>query len=381
MSVSSHTRPVERTEPKRKRVPPRIVVHLTLRLRQFLLGVADRLLPPHIALLEHAHHAAVLHLLAAFAELGIADHLAEGPKTAHELAGLVQADAHALHRALRAAAVIGVVRLDAAGQFHATRLTMPLRAHDPSAAADWCRYIGSPSLQAAWSALTQTVRTGENAFRRVNGMDTFRWFDTHPEEGRSFTAGLGGLTRAEAAMIVAAYPFPAKGILCDVAGGAGVLLGEVLRAHPGLRGILVEAPLVLAEAGGYLESIGLADRVQLVHGDFFAPIQATADLYLLKWILHDWDDQTCSVILKNVAAAMTAGSQGARLVVIEGDQAPNRPHARFSMLDAQMLVASEGGRERSADQVAHLLADAGLRPRRVRHTATDLVLVEATVQR
>jgi hypothetical protein len=375
--VPSVGRANDSTALKRHRVPPRFVVHLTLRLRRFLVDSADRLLPPHIALLEHAYHFAVVHLLAAFAELGIADHLGDGPKTAKELAGLIQGDADALHRALRAAAEVGIVRLDAAGTFHATRLTIPLRSQDPSAAADWCRFLGSPALQVAWSDLSQTLRTGENAFRRVNGMDPFRWFDTHPEEGRRFTAGLGGLTRAEAAMIVAAYRFPEQGVLCDVAGGAGVLLGEILQAHPGLRGILVEAPLVLTEAGAYLESIGLADRVQLVHGDFFAPIQVTADLYLLKWILHDWDNQTCTVILKNIAAAM---SKGARLVVIEGDQARNRAHARFSMLDAQMLVASEGGRERSGAEIAQLLADAGLHPRRLRHTATDLVLVEATVQ-
>jgi len=377
MPVSSQSRPEERTAPKRKRVPPRFVVHVTLRLRRFLLGVADRFLPAQIALLEHAHSFTVVHLLAAFAELGVADHLADGPKTAKELAGLVQSDADALHRALRAAAVVGIVRLDAAGKFHATRLTTPLRSHDPSATADWCRYIGSPSLQGAWSDLTQTLRTGESAFRRVNGMDTFRWFDTHPDEGRRFTAGLGGLTRAEAAMILAAYPFPNNGILCDVAGGAGILLGEILRARPGLRGILVEAPLVLTDAGAYLDSIGLASRVQLVQGDLFVAFQATADIYLLKWVLHDWDDQTCKVILKNIATAMP---KGARLVVIEGDQAQNQVHARFSPLDIQMLTALEGGRERSGEEIAHLLADSGLRRRRVRHTATDLVLVEATVQ-
>jgi hypothetical protein len=352
-------------------------VHLALRLRRYLLGLADRLLPPHIALLEHAHHFAVVHLLSAIAELGVADHLDARPKTAQELAGLVQGDADALHRILRAAAVVGVVRLDGAGRFHATRLTNPLRTHDPTAAADWCRYLGSPSVQAAWSDLAQSVRTGDTAFRRVNGMDTFRWLNTYPDEGRRFSAGLGGLTRAEAAMVIAAYPFPEEGVICDVAGGSGVLLAEVLRAHPGLRGILVEAPPVLVEAGAYLESSGLADRVQLVEGDIFEAIQATADLYLLKWILHDWDDRSCTGILKNIGAAM---SQNARLVVIEGDQAHNCAHARFSMLDVQMLVVSEGGRERSADEIAHLLADAGLRPRQRRHTATDLVLVEAIAQ-
>ncbi len=378
MSASSQVRQEIRSASKRQMAPPRFVVHITMRLRGFLLGLADRLLPSHIALLEHAHHFAVAHVLSAMAELGVADHLAAGSKTAKELADLAQCDADALYRILRAAAVVGIVRLDATGRFHATRLTMPLRTHDPSAAADWCRYLGSPSVQAAWSDLAQTVRTGDNAFRRVNGMDSFQWFDAHPDEGRRVSAGLGGLTLADAAMIIAAYPFPEKGVICDVAGGVGVLLAEILRAHPGLCGILVEAPLVLVEARAYLESLGLADRVQLVEGNIFEAIQTTADLYLLKWILHDWDDRTCTVILKNVAAAM---SQKARLVVIEGDQARNHAHPRFSPLDVQMLVVTEGGRERSADEIAHLFADAGLRPRRRRHTATDLVLVEATAQR
>lgn len=377
MSSSSQVRQVTRPAPKSQMAPPRFLMHMTIRLRRFLLGLADRLLPAHIALLEHAYHYTVVHLLAAFAELGIADHLATGPKTAQELADLTQGDADALHRALRAAATVGIVRLDAAGAFHATRLTMPMRANDPSATADWLRYLGSPSLQAAWSDLAQTLRTGDNAFHRVNGMDTFQWFDAHPDEGRRFSAGLDGLTRSESAMIISACHFPRQGVVCDVAGGTGGLLAEILMAHPGLRGILVETPLVLGEADTYFKSIGFADRVQLVEGNLFETVQAGADLYLLKWILHDWDDQACAVILKNVAAAMP---KGARLVVVEGDQPRNLVDARFSILDAQMLVASEGGRERSADEIARLIAGAGLRPRRLRHTATDLVVVEAIAQ-
>jgi hypothetical protein len=171
--------------------------------------MADRLLPAHIAVVEHAHTFAVAHLLAAMAELGVADHLADSPKTAADLARVTDADADALHRALRAAAVVGIVRLDRAGRFHETRLTRPLRTGDLSAAGEWCRYIGSPSLQAAWADLAQTVRSGDSAFRRIHGTDPFSWFDAHPEEGRHFTLGLGGLTRSEAAMIIAAYPFPA----------------------------------------------------------------------------------------------------------------------------------------------------------------------------
>jgi hypothetical protein len=363
--------------PKASAVPPRFVVHLAGRLRGLLLRLADRLLPAPIAVVEQAHRFTAAHLLSAFAQLGIAEHLAGGPKSADQLAALVGADAHALHRALRAAAVIGIVRADRSGRFHATRLIAPLRAGDPSAAGDWCRYIGSPAVQAAWTDLEHALRTGEPAFRRVHGTDMFAWFDEHPDEGRRFSAGLGGLTRAEAPIIVATYPFPDEGVVCDVAGGTGVLLAEILRRRPRLRGVLVETPPVLSQAGAYLEAEGVADRVQLVEGDLFGAIDVRADVYLLKWILHDWDDVTGTRIVKNVAAAMPPR---ARLVVVEGEQERNRPHARFSMIDLQMLAVTEGGRERSSGEIERILTDAGLCPTGVRHTATDLALVEATTR-
>jgi hypothetical protein len=133
--------------------------------------------------------------------------------------------------------------------------------------------------------------------------------------------------------------------------------------------------LVLKEAAACLDSAGVADRVKLVEGDFFESIAAKADLYLLKWVLHDWDDATCTQILGNVAAAMPPA---ARLVVIEGDQDPNRAHPRFSMIDLQMLTVTEGGRERSSAELQRLLDTAGLIPGSVHHTPTGLALVEAT---
>src|SRR5262249_18707495 len=176
---------------------------------------------------EPVPHFTLAHLLASFAELGIADHLDDGPKDAEELASLTNCDAAALHRALRAAAVFGVVRLDRRGRFHTTRLTKPLRSTDPAAAGDWCRMIGSSAHQSAWTGLTSSLRTGRSGFRTVHGMSAFQWFDTHPEEGHRFASGIGGLTLMEAPLIVAAYPFPDEGVICDVGGGTGVLLAEI----------------------------------------------------------------------------------------------------------------------------------------------------------
>jgi hypothetical protein len=332
------------------------------------------MLPTPIGLLEHSHSFARAHILSTMAELGVADQLGAQGRTAEELAPVLGCQPEALHRLLRAAAVFGAVRLDGDGRFVATRYTRTLRSDHPSGAAQWCRYIGSPSQQTAWLGLTEAVRTGGSAFEHAHGQSMFEWFDAHPEEGRSFSAGLGGLTRAEAPGVVSGYPFPRTGVVCDVGGGQGVLLAEVLRARPGLTGILVEAPPVLEQAREYLRAQGLDGRVDLVPGDLLGVVDATADVYLLKWILHDWDDTTCVRMIRSVAATMPPG---ARLVVIEGDQPRDVVDPRFSMIDLQMLVVTSGGRERSADQLERLLAEAGLAPGTRRRTTTGLALVEA----
>jgi O-methyltransferase domain len=357
-----------------RRPPPRLAVHTAMALHGAVLGLADRMMPAHAALMEHAHQFAKAHLLSSVAELRIADHLASGPKDASELGRLTACDPGALHRALRAAAVFGVVRLDRRGRFHTTRLLKQLRSADTSGAADWCRYIGSGAHQAAWTALSQSIRTGDSAFRTVHGCSTFEWFTAHPEEGRQFNSGIAGLTIAEAPLIAGAYPFPDAAVVCDIGGGTGALLAEVLRRHPRSRGILVEAPGVLAEAARFLRAAGIADRIELAEGDLFRQVRGTADIYLLKWVLHDWDDTNCKTILRTIGAAMPSG---AKLVVIEGVQDHNSPHPRFSMVDLQMLVATDGGRERSVTQLLHLVSAAGFNPGRARRTATDLVLLEA----
>ncbi|GAC1636269.1 MAG: methyltransferase [Chloroflexota bacterium] len=351
-----------------------MAVHVAMKLRGLLLRAADLVLPSELALLEHSAGFTVGYLLAAMVELGIPDHLAGGPKTAQELATALDCNADALHRALRMGAVHNLVRLDGQGRFHATRLTKALASDAPYAMDQWCTFMASQAHQAAWSDLAATLRTGEPAFRRRHCMSFFDWFDRHPEEGRAFAAGLSGLTLSEAPAIVASYSFPHTGTVCDVAGGVGVVLGEVLRRRPEVHGLLVEAPLVLPEAARYLDLVGVAERVEFRAGDLFGDLHATADLYLMKWILHDWDDAACLRILRTVVAAMPVG---ARLVVIEGVQERNTVHPRFSPIDLQMLVVTEGGRERSVPEIQDLLATAGLRPTTVGYTPADLALVEA----
>ncbi len=366
--------PAQSRRSPRTQVPPRFAVHTAMILRRILLRAADRVLPSELAVLEHSAGFSVSYLLAAMVDLGVPDALALGPRTADELATSLNCNADALHRALRMGAVHNLVRLDRRGRFHATRLTAALTSDAPYASDQWCTFMASKAHQTAWGDLAETLRHGEPAFRRQSGMSIFDWFDEHPAEGRAFAAGLSGLTLSEASAIVAAYDFPRSGVVCDIAGGVGVVLAAVMRRRPETTGILVEAPLVLREAATYLDSLGLSDRIVLQHGDLFGDLRVIADVYMLKWILHDWDDEACVRLLRNVAATMPSG---AKLVVIEGIQEHSRAHPRFSPIDLQMLVVSEGGRERSVAELQHLLSQAGLRPTTVRRTPADLALLEA----
>ena len=359
------------------RMPPRAAVRAALGARRVLQRAADRVVPAEVAVFDHSTGFGATFILGALAELGIADRLAGGLCTAAELAAELECDEDALHRVLRASAVFDFVRLDRQGRFHATRLTRAVRTGTPRAVREWCLYISERSTIDAWQDLQETMRTGKNGFRRVHGMSTWEWFSSHPDEERTFAAAMRGLTEAEAPGIVAAYPFPETGSVCDIAGGIGTLLGHVLLARPGLEGVLVDGPGVLEEATAHLESVGVRDRVTLVEGDIFQHLGANADLYLMKNVLHDWNDEACQQILTNVAGTMPVGS---RLVIIEGAIERNQAHPFMALADLQMMMVCEEGRERSIGELQALLRAAGLLPGDVRRTPTDLALAEGVKQ-
>ena len=353
-------------------VPPPRAVDATLALRRALLWAADALLPATAVVWQRTMGLGRMEVIGAMAELGVADELAGGPLTAVDLAPRVEADADTLHRLLRAAAADGLLRLDRHGRFGLTRLGRTLRSEPVDSIRPWARYLTLVSTRSAWAGLADSVRTGEAAFRRVHGTSVWDWFASHPEEERLFAAAMQSMTNFEAPSFAAASVWPDEGTVCDVAGGAGTLLAAILADRPRLRGVLVEAPGVLAEAEPYLAGRGVAGRVELVQGDLFGEIQAEADLYVLKNILHDWGDTTCSKILANVHAAMRPGT---RLVLVEQLQERNEPHPFASMTDLQMLTQCDDGRERSAQELRDLLAGAGFTAGRLERSGIS-VLVE-----
>jgi hypothetical protein len=304
--------------------------------------------------------------------LGVADHLAGGPRTSDELAADTGSHPDALYRLLRALAAVGVFREEPGRRFALTPLGDCLRTDAPRPVGPWAAFAMTPPQWDAWGALLHSVRTGENAFRHVHGEDVWAYRASHPEASAAFDRAMTGITLLATDALLAAYDFSRFETIVDVAGGQGSLLAAILQQYPTARGVLFDQPHVVAGADVVLQASGVAGRCVVVGGSFFEAVPTGGDVYMLKQIIHDWEDQEATAILRVCRKAMTPGG---RLLVIErGIGAPNEG-AAAKLMDLQMLV-SAGGRERTRDEYATLFAAAGFRLESVISSAADLSIVE-----
>ena len=291
------------------------------------------------------------------ATLGIADFLKEGLRSVDELAEATQTHAPTLYRLLRALASVGVFAEESDGRFGLTPLAEHLRTDAPGSLRAWARLIGQPYFWASWGHLLHSVRTGDPAFPDLHGTNVWEHRAAHPEEGEIFDAAMTGLSAPVAEAVAQSYDFSNIGVLVDVGGGEGGLLATILAANPALRGILFDLSHVVATAGALLERAGVADRCEVVGGSFFETVPEGADAYLLKSIIHDWDDPAAIEILRTCRAAM---ADTGRLLVVEPVIQPGNEPDRAKFSDLNMLVML-GGRERTADDFERLYAEAGFR--------------------
>jgi hypothetical protein len=294
------------------------------------------------------------------AKLGVADVLATQPLAAEAIADAVGARSPQLRRVLRALVAAGVFRELEDGRFASNDAAAALQAGAPGRIRDVVINFGE-EMYHSFGALLHTVQSGETGFDSVYGAPVFEYYGANPEAEASAAA------RMLARTLPAAREFAASGVLhgartvVDVGGGTGTLVAEVLRQRPESAGVLLERPGMLVLAQHYLAEQGVADRCELVEGDFFSSVPAGGDVYVLKSILHDWDDDRCVAILRNCRAAM---DESARMMIVElilpERMTPGPPLLSAALLDLIML-AYAGGRERTEAEFTRLLDQAGLR--------------------
>jgi hypothetical protein len=306
------------------------------------------------------------------ATLGIADLLADGARTSADLAAATDAHAGSLYRLLRALASAGVLVEGDGRRFELTALGECLRSDAPEPVGNWAAHVGQPYFWQAWANLLHTVRTGDSGFRAAHGMDAWEYRTEHPQEGEIFDRAMTDLARTAASAVLEVHDFARYGTVVDVGGGHGALLASVLSRHPGMQGVLFDQPQVVAGAGPVLEAAGVADRCRVAGGSFFDSVPSGGDAYVLKSILHDWDDAEATTVLRQ---CRRAAPEGGSLVVIERDlgQANTSPEAKLS--DLNMLVVL-GGRERTIDEYGALFEAAGFRLVDAAPTAAGLSVIE-----
>jgi len=310
--------------------------------------------------------------LSVAADLGLSDELAGGPRTAGDLANALTVDEDTLNRLLRALATVGVYAETDNGSFANTNLGEGLRSDAPGTMRPLARTLQDPAVWASWGHLGHSVRTGDNAFEALYGIDVWTHRERVPEQNAIFNANMAALTSLVAGAVADAYDFSGLSSVVDVGGGQGVLLEAVLAEHEHLTGTVFDQAHAVAKAPTLGASDSVASRWAAVSGSFFESVPP-ADAHILKAILHDWPDDQCVEILRICSRALNDGG-----VVLVVEMVLGRPghevDAAFS--DLNMLVLP-GGRERSEQEFAALFDAAGLQLTRVVHTRTWFSILEA----
>jgi precorrin-6B methylase 2 len=304
-------------------------------------------------------------------ELGIPDLLGDGPMTGAELAAATEADAPHMGRLLRALVTLEVLEAGDGGRFALTPTGVALRSDALGPAA---LFFASDVQWQNWGALSHCVLTGRRAFDHVQGMRNWDYYAAHPEMGALFDAAMAAMTSGAVRAIVAAYDFGRHGRVVDVGGGDGTLLAEILRANPGVRGVLMDREHVVERARPGLEAAGVLARCELFAGDFSDGVPPGGDAYVLKSVLHDWADAEATALLGRCRSAMAP--EGA--VVVVERVVPERVSAadRAAVLSDLNMMVNNGGRERTEREFAALGAAAGLRLARTLPTGTPVSVLE-----
>ena len=315
------------------------------------------------------------------ARLGIADCLGDGPRSSAELAAATSADAQSLRRVMRAMVAGGIFAEPEPDRFALNPAGKLLRSDTPLSMRAGALFLAGDLRWQLWSDLLTTVRTGQPAPERIFGHDIFTQMAKDPGQSALSSAAMAEFSASMSAAVVAAYDFSRFRCLVDVGGGTGRLLGDILSAHPSLSGILLDLPHVVAAAPAMLQASGIADRCRIEAGSFFDGVPPGGEAYLLKQVLHDWNDQRATAILSRCHDVLAADGVLLILERVMPERAEAGKAVEAHLLDLEMLVATPYGRERTEAEFRAILAAARLVLTRVIPTASPLSVIEARPSR
>lgn len=358
---------------KKNKLPPLFLIKATIGLRNFLLKMASGMLPATYVMLEEASKVWKVKAIEIAANLDIAGHLRQQALAIDHLAKLTGTDADALYRVMRALAGEGIFKEMPGKVFKNTRLSRAIAPHKDSVKYFTMHHIGETNWVLTGD-MSYCVKTGKNAFEHKFHNTPFEHLATHPNENDIFNKAMTETAELSGGIMADSYSFGKYKTIVDIGGGQGLFLAFILDKNPGSSGILVDQPHVANSAKNHLEQNHLQNRCSIVEGSFFDTIPNTGNLYILKNIIHDWNDQDSVKILKNIHHYMP---EQARLLLIETIiKADNKP-SFGKLIDLQMLIGTQGGRERTLEEFTSLLNDSGFCLSKIINNATPFSFIEA----
>lgn len=331
---------------------------------------------PEQELLQWTLSAIKAQALFAAAELGVADELQEGPRSAEDLAAALDVNEEFLYRLLRALAGWGVFEELPQKKFRCNAMANCLRSDIEGSLRGWVRMRGQPWVYKPFGSIVEAVRTGQSGFRTAMGTGAFDYFPQDREASEIFDDAMTAISGAKFQVVAEAYDFSDSNVVVDVGGGIGGQLMAITRRYPDIRGVIADLASVVEHATERLEETGFSNRITAEPIDMFKAVPG-GDTYLLGHILHDWDDDRCVTILENCRVAM---KDGGRVLVIEHVvPEPNREDQALAA-DIEMMIMTEGGRERTLEEYDQLFERAGLKRTNVYKTESPWQVIEAATR-
>ena len=333
-------------------------------------------MPPQMLLYQMAIGHYLSRALHVIAKLGVADLLSDGARGVEELAKATETHPPSLRRVMRLLASVGVFEEKEDGGFALTVLGECLRADVPGSSRAMVLLFAGIGIQDSWKDLEWCVRTGEPAYRKRGAADAFAEMAKDPAQAANFDAAMADFTKMTAVAVAAAYDFTPLGTIVDVGGGNGALLLGILKAYAHLQGVVADRPDVVERAKKEIAASGLGARCRAVAIDFFREVPGGADAYVLKHVIHGWDDERARTILANCRRVVPPNG---RLLLVEGVYPPRidgSPESRGAAANDVNMLVSTGGRQRSEAEFRSLYSAAGFRLTRIVPTPARASVIE-----
>jgi len=358
-----------------RKLPPVWFIRALNAIRYLLLNIFRNTFPASVVMYERFTSFWVLAAIRVAAELDIAEILEKEPLSIERLAERTGTNTEALFRLMRALTSENIFKRTKTGLYRNTRFSQVLREGKGSLRYTLMQHLGTIN----WTVLNDlsySIKTGKSAFSKVYGMKIYDYLSQHPEESLLFDRSMTNLSEVSNEPLLSAYDFSKYDLIADIGGGEGLLLSSILFKNKNAKGILFDLPEGLINAGVMLNKFGVSDRVKVINGSFFSEVPAGADIYILKNIIHNWSFEDSIKILANIRKVMLPHSKVLILEMIldEGNKA-----FFGKLIDLQMMVFMEEGKERTQKEFEALLLQARFKVNRIVNTIAPISVIEAVI--